>query len=180
MRRWWLLPVILALATATPSLGGFRINVMGDKGFAHGVSRVVLVTASCHEAMNCQEMEQQLAGELPRLKLPFVVIVGDPVRRALFDLGAEAYSSTLREQLAAELEAEALLEVEVPFAENRTITVRGSEARVKVRLVRPDGKILMVGEGAGRAINTLSYPESVARATIVKVLEEARQVEAGK
>ena len=46
--------------------------------------------------------------------------------------------------------------------------------------MRPDGKILMVGEGAGRAMNTLSYPESVARATIVKVLEEARQVEAGK
>jgi hypothetical protein len=49
---------------------------------------------------------------------------------------------------------------------------KGSEAKVRIRLVKPTGEILMVGEGTGRARNTLSSPENIAR-TAERILKQA-------
>ena len=51
-------------------------------------------------------------------------------------------------------------------------TVRRSEVKITLRLVRPTGEILFLGEGIGRPMNTLSSPEKAAGEVAERVFEK--------
>lgn len=68
---------------------------------------------------------------------------------------------------------DALLELTIPRGEKGVLGWKGPEATVRLQLVTPTGDILMAGEGTGRARNTLSSPENIARATAERILKQA-------
>ena len=75
--------------------------------------------------------------------------------------------------LAEAFGADALVELELVHGEARSLGRRGSEVTVKMRIVTPGGEILMLGNGAGRALNTVSSPESIAQETFERILRKA-------
>ena len=165
--------MILALACAAPALAGFNVNVTKAPGFdPSSLSKVVVVITECHEALDCRRLEREVAGELTKAQLRLGVVVGDSVYSQLLGLGKERYSVDLREQLATALGADALLELSAPHASPGMATRKRSEVKLTLRLVRPSGEILFVGDGTGRPTNTLSSPEKAAGEVAERVFEQ--------
>lgn len=162
--------VLLVLVPASAS-AGYKVNVTAPDGFAEGLSRVAIVTTECGEGLNCRDIERQVRVELNRMAPGFLVVSGVP--EALLGLGSVDYTTDLRAELAEELQVDALLELTLPRGEKGVAGWKGSEATVRLQLVTPTGEILMAGEGTGRARNTLSSPENIARATAERILKKA-------
>ena len=161
-----LLILVPAVATA-----GYKANVTAPAGFADGLSRVAIVTSECGEGLDCRNVEQQVRVVLTRMAPGFQIVGG--VHEALLSLGAVDYSTDLRQKLADKLKVDALLELTLPKGEKGVFGWKGSEATVRLQLVKPTGEILMAGEGTGRARNTLSSPENIARTTAERILKKA-------
>ena len=166
----------LVLASAATGLAGFNVNVTKAPGFdSAAISKIVVVLAECHESLDCKRLEREVAGELTRAKPSLKVIVGDAVYSQLLGLGKESYSVDLRAQLAAAVGADALLELSAPYATPGMATRKRSEVKLSLRLVRPTGEILFVGDGTGRPANTLSSPEKAAGEVAERIFEEIFQ-----
>jgi hypothetical protein len=117
-------------------------------------------------------MEREVATELTKAKPGLQPVVGDPVYSHLLRLGKERYSTDLRETMTSALGADSVLELSAPHAELGMATRRRSEVKLTLRLVRPSGEILFVGEGTGRPKNTLSSPEKAAGEVAEWVFEQ--------
>ena len=171
-----ILAMVVILSCAALALAGFNVNVTKAPGFdPASVSKVVVVTSECHEALDCRRLEREVATELTKAQLRLRVMVGDPVYSQLLGLGKERYSVDLREQLATALEADALLELSAPHASPGMATRKRSEVKLTLRLVRPTGEILFVGDGSGRPTNTISSPEKAAGEVAERVFEKVFQ-----
>jgi hypothetical protein len=162
----------LCLALAHPASAGFTAEATVRPGLEQ-VKKVVLVTAVCHEIFNCADVERRVYSDLARLKVPFTAVDPSLVRQKLLDLGAEEYTTELRQKLADAFGADAILELDLVYGEARKLGRSGSNATVKLRVVRPTGEILLLGNGAGRALNTVSSPESIAQETFERILKKA-------
>jgi hypothetical protein len=176
MRRGPFLAVSgLAALWAAVALAAFEVNVTAPPGFADGVKRIAVVTVLCHEMLNCPQIEQTVVAKLAQMNLGITAVSGTEVRRVLFAKGETAYRTELREQLAADLQLDALMELEIPYGKRGEGYGgrRGSEVKVDLRLVRPTGAILMHGTGTGRPKNVVSSPERVAGNVVEKILERA-------
>ena len=171
MRRVLLL-LGFVLAGAVPCLAGFKTEVTLGPGFKPGaVSKVVVVSTECHEALDCRRIEREVAAELTRAQPEIAVSVGDSVYSELLRTGNERYTTDLRESIAKAFEADSILELSAPHAAPGMATVRRSEVKLTLRLVRPTGEILFLGEGTGRPKNTLSSPEKAAGEVAERVFE---------
>lgn len=164
---------MVVLSCAALALAGFNVNVTKAPGFdPASLSKVVVVMSECHEALDCRRLEREVATELTKAQLRLRVVVGDPVYSQLLGLGKERYSVDLREQLASAVGADTLLELSAPHASPGMATRKRSEVRLTLRLVRPTGEILFVGDGTGRPTNTISSPEKAAGEVAERVFEE--------
>jgi hypothetical protein len=128
--------VLLALWAAV-ALAAFEVNVTAPPGFADGVKRIAVVTATCHEMLNCPQIEQTVVAKLAQMNLGIAVVSEAEVRRVLFAKGETAYRTELREQLAGDLQLDALMELEIPYGKRGEGYGgrRGSEVKVDLRLV---------------------------------------------
>ena len=80
MRKALLLALGLVLAGSIPCLAGFKAEVTLGAGFKpDAVSKVVVVSTECHEALDCRRIEREVAAELTRAQPGIAVTVGDPV-----------------------------------------------------------------------------------------------------
>src|SRR5262245_41298363 len=167
---------MMVLCCAASALAGFNVNVTKAPGFdPASLSKVVVVTFECHEALDCRRLEREVAMELTKAQLRLRVIVGDPVYSQLLGLGKERYSVDLREQLSAAVGADTLLELSAPHASPGMATRKRSEVKLTLRLVRPTGEILFVGDGTGRPTNTISSPEKAAGEVAERVFAQVFQ-----
>lgn len=167
------LAMIVVLSCAAPALAGFNVNVTKAPGFdPSSLSKVVVVISECHEALDCRRLEREVAAELTKAQPRLAAVVGDAVYSQLLGLGKERYSVELREQLATALGADALLELSAPHASPGMAARTRSEVKLTLRLVRPSGEILFVGDGTGRPKNTLSSPEKAAGEVAERVFEQ--------
>jgi hypothetical protein len=168
-----LLALGIVLAGAVPCLAGFEAEVTLGPGFKPGaVSKVVVVTAECHEALDCRRIEREVAAELTRAQPSIAVTVGDPVYSELLRTGHERYGTDLRDPIAKTFGADSILEISAPHASPGMATRKRSEVKLTLRLVRPTGEILFLGEGTGRPKNTLSSPEKAAGEVAERVFEK--------
>ena len=172
MRRA-LLMLGLVLAGAVPCLAGFVAEVTLGPGFKpDAISKVVVVSTECHEALDCRRIEREVAAELLRAQPKIAVVFDNRVYSELLRTGNERYTTDLREPLAKAFEADSILELSAPHAAPGMATVRRSEVKLTLRLVRPTGEILFLGEGTGRPTNTLSSPEKAAGEVAERVFEK--------
>lgn len=161
------------LIIAAPLWAGYKVNVTAPEGFEERVSRVAVVTTECGEALNCREIENQVREVLRGMSGGWYVVPGTPTHEAFLVAGAVSYDPEMRQALAEELEVDGFLELTLPRGEKGVMGWKGSEATVRLKLVTPSGEILMAGERIGRARNTLSSPENIARATVKRILKKA-------
>jgi hypothetical protein len=163
----------LVLASlAAPSFSAFTAEATTRPGLSN-VKKALLVTLACHEVFNCADVERRVFSDLVRLKVPFTLVSPELVRGRLLDLGVEAYSADLRAKLAEEFGGDAFIELELVHGQARSLGRRGSDVTVKMRIVLVTGEIVMLGEGTGRAINTVSSPESIAQETYERIIKRA-------
>jgi hypothetical protein len=169
------LAAALLLLAGAAARADFDAEVMAPEGFAAGLTRVVVVAVECHEAVDCQQVEDAAAEELTNLKPGFEVVPTTAVRQELFARGATSLSSELRAPVLEKVRADGVFEIRVPFA-NRGDGFGGrrrSEARVEVRLLTADGTLRMSGKGTGRPKNVVSGTERVAATVIEHILGKA-------
>ena len=175
--RW---NAILACAAAfwlavAPARADFDVDVNAPRDFAAGLARVAVVAVDCHDAVDCNEVEDAAAEELTNVAPGFAVVPPQAIRDELFARGATSLSAELRPAVLEKVGADAVFEVRVPFA-NRGDGFGGrrrSEVRVEVRLVGLDGTLRMSGRGTGRPKNVVSGTERVAATVIEKILARA-------
>lgn len=128
------------------------------------------MTVACHEALHCGRIEDRVQLEVADLGRGLIVVPPVTVRAALFRHGVTAYDPELRAELAAELDVDALVELDVPFGEKGVVGERGSQVKVELRLVSPAGAILAHGVGTARIRNTLTGPERAAGNVVAALL----------
>lgn len=167
---------MVVFSCAALALAGFNVNVTKAPGFdPSSFSKVVVVMTECHEALDCRRLEREVAAELARAQIRLRIVVGDPVYSQLLGLGKERYSMELREPLSNAVGADAVLELSAPHASPGMATRKRSEVKLSLRLVRPTGEILFVGDGTGRPTNTISSPEKAAGEVAERVFAEVFQ-----
>lgn len=171
--RKLILSFLIVLATASPTIAGFNVDVTKAPGFDPlSIAKVVVVLAECHEALDCRRLEREVAAELTKARPGLQAVVGDSVYSELLRLGKEQYAIDLREQIATATGADSLLELSAPHASPGMATRKRSEVKLSLRLVRPSGEILFTGQGTGRPKNTLSSPEKAAGEVAERIFEE--------
>lgn len=167
---------LMAVLASEALLASTKVTVTAPSGFAAGISRIALVTPACAPQLDCPEVIKRVTSTMnAELRLGFEIVADSLVREELLKMGATEFKSEHREALAHALNLNALLEIDIPFAERGDGYGgrQGSETKVDVRLVRPSGEILMSGTGFGRPMNVVTSPERVADRTVKEILEKA-------
>ena len=165
--------LMVVIITVSLALAGFTVEVTRGPGFdPASLAKVVVVAAECHEALDCRRLEREVAAELAKAEPRIQVASGEPVYSELLRLGKERYGIDLREQLTKALSADAVLEIVAPHARPGMAAVKRSEVKLTLRLVRPTGEILFLGEGIGRPKNTVSSPEKAGGEVAERVFAE--------
>lgn len=171
---------LTALFFAAPALAGTNVSVTAPKGFSEGVERIAIVTTSCAPQLDCPKMVQFVRAEITGLNIDAKVVAEFLVKQELFKLGEAEYAEESREPLCEALELDAVLEIDVLFAERghwNPLTGKGdnknSGSKVAVRLVKPDGELLFAGTGFGGTVNVNVGPERVASRVVRDILKWA-------
>lgn len=160
---------------ALPVSAAFRTTVTKAENFPSDLAKIAVVTVECGEVVDCSKIEQKAQLEIGRLAIGLTVVPEVVVRRSLFAHGQTKYTTDLRGVLAEEFELDAILELSIPFAVigDGYGGQRGSEVKVEMVLVRPDGEVLLHGVGTGRPMNVVTSPERVAGNVVEKLMEKA-------
>jgi|GEM_PF-6620305 len=167
---------VVLLALALPAQAKFNATVTKAPGFdPASISKVLVVTRECHEVVDCSEIERQIVGAVVELGAPFSTVPEVAVRQHLFAQGMIEYDPEMRQELAEEFGADAVIELVVPFAERGDGFggKRRSSVKVEIFMLRPDGAILLHGTGTGRPKNVVSGPERVSGNIVEKILKDA-------
>lgn len=173
MKKSVILLTALALAPTIPCFAGYKVDVTTKPGFGEHLSKVVVVTVICHERLDCRDIERKIGAKIPDIAPKLIVVPIDQVSQALLEVGKTKYEPSLRQQLLSKFAADAVLEVDVPYGEKGVFGWKGSESAVSLRLIATDGTLLLAGQGSGRARNTLSSPENIAREIAERILDKA-------
>jgi hypothetical protein len=164
----------LVVLASLPCLAGYKVDVTTKPGFRLGLSKILVVSVECYESLDCRDVERQVGAKVPALTGGLTVVPPDEVSQALLELGKAKYDPASREQLLGKFSADAVLEVDVRYGQKGSPSLgKGSEASISLRLVKADGSLLLAGEGSGRARNTISSPENIAREVSERILEKA-------
>ncbi|MCH9651678.1 MAG: hypothetical protein K0U98_25855 [Deltaproteobacteria bacterium] len=161
---------------ALPAAAAFRTTVTKSDDFKQvELSRVAVVTAECYKTVDCSAIERKVYAEALKMKVRFKVVPESRVRDSLFSQGHTKYNIDLRQALADSLDLDGLIELRIPFAEKGDGYGgrKGSEVKVELLLIRPDGGILIHGVGTGRPANVVTSPERVAGNLVEKILKKA-------
>lgn len=167
--------VLSCCILAPPASAAFRTTVTKADNFPTDLARIAVVTVGCDEAIDCSKIEQKAQLEIGRLGIGLTVVPEAVVRRSLFAQGHTRYKADLRSALAEEFELDAILELAIPFAAigDGYGGKRGSEVKVEMVLIRPDGEVLLHGVGTGRPLNVVTSPERVAGNVVEKLMAKA-------
>ena len=169
----WTLFLLLGFAGAAFA-SGYKDTVVAPKGWSEGVERIAVFVTQGNEVINASQVESQLESQLAATsKLPFRVVVPSVKMERLMALGLDRYDDARRGEIIAALGVSALLLIDIPHAGQSQFGKEGAEVHVILRLVATDGKILMRGESSGKAWNTASSPENIARHAALRVLGKA-------
>lgn len=166
--------ILAGVMGATVLNGAFKTTVNTKPGFREPLN-VAVVVAQCQPSMDCADLGGRGSAAVAMIMKEWKVIPSALVRQVLFEQGEESYSVEDRKSLAAHLKADALLEVVVQNAATGDGYggMRGSEVNLLIRLVRPDGELLLQGSGTGRPRNVVTSPERVGATVIEKILRDA-------
>lgn len=167
-----LLATAFLLAVPLSTHAAYKVSFTAAEGFPSGLKKVAIVTVDCHEMLNCREIERRLSLDLRALVPGFWVATDKDVHEALFNLGAASYDEPLRTELCKSLDADAVIELDVPYGEKGVYGQNTTKSKVFVRIMSKEGEILLTGEGSGRG-STVSTPEGVAAKTALKLLKQA-------
>jgi hypothetical protein len=166
--------VALALLGSSPCLAGYKVDVTTKPGFRVGLSKILVVAVECYETLDCRDVERQVGAKIPTLTGGISVVPQDTVSQALLELGKAKYDPSSRELLLGKFAADAVLELDIRYGlKGSPALSKGSEASVSLRLINTDGSLLLAGEGSGRARNTVSSPENIAREVSERILAKA-------
>lgn len=134
-----------------------------------------MVVTQAHEALNPEDLRQQISNQLAdqAKKLPIKPIPD----RVIAEIAGWDWSAAQPDELRAKVfeksGADAILEVQAPFASSAKFGIRGSEVRVRARVVARDGTTKMSGDCSAQAFNTASSPENIARHCVLRLVGEA-------
>jgi len=129
----------------------------------------MVVTVGCAPSVDCAQIERQTIGYIYSQVQPFEIVPAQLVRLKTSELGHDEYSPDLRVELAAAVDADAILEIEV----THRLEDPGSLSAVTLNIVRPDGSILLSSRETKRVMDPQSSPEQTAREIIMDILDEA-------
>jgi len=175
MTARWLFVLALLTLGVTDVQADFDAEVTAPAGFADDLTRVAVIAVSCHESVDCNQVEDSAAAALVDRGVAFRVVPPSRVREETFSRGVDTLSGELRAEVFDELGVDGVLEIRVPFADRGDGFGgrRRSEVRVEVRLVTRDGTLRMSGRGSGRPKNVVSGTERVAGTVLEKILRKA-------
>ncbi|MEO8275136.1 MAG: hypothetical protein ABI639_02895 [Thermoanaerobaculia bacterium] len=153
---------------------GYKDTVVAPKGWADGLDRIAVFVTQGNEVINSSEVESQVESTLAATrKLPFRTVVSSVKMERLMAMGLDRYDDSRRAEALTALGVSAVLLIDIPHAGQSQFGKEGAEVHVILRVVAADGKILMRGESSGKAWNTASSPENIARHAILRVLGKA-------
>ena len=166
--------VIVAMGASAALASGYKDSVVAPKGWSDGIDRIAVFVTTGNEVINASEVESQVEAQLAAAKkLPFTVLARSLKMERLMALGLDSYDEARRAEILEALGVSAVLLMEIPHAGQSQFGREGAEVRVVLRLVEKDGKIRMRGESSGKAWNTASSPENIARHAALRVLGKA-------
>jgi len=168
--------LIFAMLAAHEVEAKWQINVVVAEDFdVTDLEKIAIVTVECAEVVECSAIERKAYREAMTMRLGFRIATEKQVREALFSGGHTEYSTELRGFLVEELGLDGVLELKIPFAKRGEGYGgrRGSEAKVEMVLVNPEGAILLHGVGVGRPKLVVTSPERVAGNVVERLLEKA-------
>ncbi|MEO8198754.1 MAG: hypothetical protein ABI689_18725 [Thermoanaerobaculia bacterium] len=147
---------------------------MAPKGWSEGVERIAVFVIQGNEVINASEVEAQVESQLAATsKLPFRVVVPSVKMERMMALGLDRFDDSRRAEIMSALGVSGVLLIEIPHAGQSQFGREGAEVHVILRMVAADGRILMRGESSGKAWNTASSPENIARHAVLRVLGKA-------
>jgi hypothetical protein len=166
--------IVLAALSVVAHASGYKDTVVAPKGWMDGLERIAVFVTQGNEVINGSEVETQVETKLAATgKLPFRVVVPSVKMERMMALGMDRYDETRRAEIIAALDVSAVLLIDIPHAGQSQFGREGAEVRVVLRVVAADGRILMRGESSGKAWNTASSPENIARHAVLRVLGKA-------
>jgi hypothetical protein len=159
-RRLAVASSLVVLSLAGPAHGATKVSVTRTSVYdPTGLHRVAVVTADCHEQLNCREVENAAIVALTHAGR--TVVAGSLVHEWLLSAGHTHYEPELRQEILEHFDLDAVLELSIPHADRSRYT-RSSQVKVEVAVVSGSGAILAHGSGTGRPLNRVSGPERVA------------------
>jgi len=165
--------VLAPIASATHA-SGYKDTVVAPSGWADGVERIAVFVTQGNEVINASEVESQVESKLAATsKLPFRVVPHSLKMEQMMALGIDRYDESRRVEILTALGISAVLLIDIPHAGQSQFGREAAEVRVVLRVVAADGKILMRGESSGKAWNTASSPENIARHAVLRVVGKA-------
>lgn len=173
MRRTSALVFVLFFA-AIAGRADFNADAIAAPDFPAGLRRVAVIAVNCHESIDCGEVEDAVAADLVERKPGFAVVAPNAVRTELFARGVTELTDELRPAILEKLQADGVLEINVPYASRGDGFGgrRRSEVRVELRLAGTDGRLHLSGRGSGRPKNVVSGTERVAGTIIGQILDK--------
>ena len=174
LRRSIFTMVLLLGMTSAVFASGYNDTVVAPKGWNEGVERIAVFVTQGNEVINASQVESQVESQLAATsKLPFRVVVPSVKMERMMALGLDRFDDARRGEIMTALGVSAVLLIDIPHAGQSQFGKEGAEVHVILRLVAADGKILMRGESSGKAWNTASSPENIARHAALRVLGKA-------
>lgn len=172
-RSIFTLALLLGMTNAVFA-SGYKDTVVAPKGWSEGVERIAVFVTQGNEVINASQVESQVESQLAATsKLPFRVVVPSVKMERMMAMGLDRFDDARRGEIMTALGVSAVLLIDIPHAGQSQFGKEGAEVHVILRLVAADGKILMRGESSGKAWNTASSPENIARHAALRVLGKA-------
>ncbi len=158
------LVLLLGALSAAGAFAANKVTVTRADAFATTkLTTVAVVTAECHEVVDCSRIQQKVIAGFGK-KHGFTFVPDYKVRKALIDLGYTEYDRSLRAELAQSLGVDGFFELVVPHAERADGFGgrEGSQVKLEMTVLGANGELLAHGVGTGRPQNVVTGPERVA------------------
>lgn len=175
MRR--AIPVgLLCFFVATTAFAlGYKVSVDAPAAWANDTRSIAVVVTEGDPALNLEDLRKQIADQLvdQGRKLPFSVESDGEVAAVVGWDWSGKDPEAQRSAVFEKTKADALLEVQVPFARGPRFNQSGAEVRVRLRLILKTGETRMSGDCSAQAFNALSSPENIARHCALRIVGKA-------
>lgn len=167
--------VLLGVLAVSPAAAvGYKVETNAPKDWEANIARLAVVLTECDASLNCEDVRKQTAQRLAgqASKLPFKILQDREIEALVGWTWEKRGSGSDVAVVFEKTVADALFEIQVPFARGGAFGAKGAEVRVRARVIARDGDTRMSGDCSGQAFNTVSSPENIARHCALRILGE--------